>query len=79
MNILKKGRAFEKMCKEIEELTINVTKSATAKEQVNGIKKMAKVCRKFGAEPDAIAKELMEQYAISEDEAKAYAAEACKN
>lgn len=67
------------MCKEIEELTINVTKSATAKEQVNGIKKMAKACRDFGAGQDAIAKKLIELYAISEDEAKAYAAEACKN
>lgn len=83
MTTLKKGRAFEKMCKEIEELTTNVTKrvtaEATAKEQVNGIKKLAKACHKFGAKPDAIAKELMEQYAISEDEAKAYATEACKN
>lgn len=75
MNTLKKGRAFEKMCQEIEDLTAKVT----AKEQVNGIKKMAKACHKFGIEPDAIAKELMVQYAISEDEAKAYAAEACKN
>lgn len=63
------------MCQEIEDLTAKVT----AKEQVNGIKKMAKACHKFGAKPDAIAKELMEQYAISEAEAKAYAAEACKN
>lgn len=75
MTTLKKGRAFEKMCQEIEDLTAKVT----AKEQVNGIKKMAKACHKFGAKPDAIAKELMEQYAISEAEAKAYAAEACKN
>lgn len=75
MNTLKKGRAFEKMCQEIEKLTAEIT----AEEQVNGIKKLAKVCREFGAEQNAIAQKLMEQYAISEDEAKAYATEACKN
>lgn len=79
MNTLKKGRAFEKMCQEIEKLTAEVAAEVTAKEQVNGIKKMAKACRDFGAGQDAIAKKLIELYAISEDEAKAYAAEACKN
>lgn len=63
------------MCQEIEKLTAEIT----AEEQVNGIKKLAKVCREFGAEQNAIAQKLMEQYAISEDEAKAYATEACKN
>ncbi len=82
MNILKKGRAFETMCKEIEKLTAEVSAEVTAKvvadEQEKAIKKLAKVCREFGLEPDAISQKLMSEYAISETKAKAYAAEACK-
>jgi len=91
MKVLKKGRAFEKMCQEIEDLTAKVTAEVTtdvtkkvtaevtAKERNKAIKQMAKVCREFGAGPDATAKKLMEHYAISEADAKAYAAEAYKS
>lgn len=83
MNILKKGRTFETMCREIEKLTADVTAEVTAKvtaeEQKKAIKKLAKVCRDFGLGPDAISQKLMSEYAISETEAKAYATEACKD
>ena len=71
------------MCQEVEDLTakvaVEVTAEVTAKEREKAIKQMAKVCREFGAGPDATAKKLMEHYAISEADAKAYAAEAYKN
>lgn len=83
MNILKKGRTFETMCREIEKLTADVTAEVaakvTAEEQKKAIKKLAKVCRDFGLGPDAISQKLMSEYAISETEAKAYATEACKD
>lgn len=83
MNILKKGRIFETMCREIEKLTADVTAEVaakvTAEEQKKAIKKLAKVCRDFGLGPDAISQKLMSEYAISETEAKAYATEACKD
>lgn len=83
MNILKKGRTFETMCREIEKLTADVTAEVaakvTAEEQKRAIKKLAKVCRDFGLGPDAISQKLMSEYAISETEAKAYATEACKD
>lgn len=83
MNILKKGRTFEIMCREIEKLTADVTAEVaakvTAEEQKKAIKKLAKVCRDFGLGPDAISQKLMSEYAISETEAKAYATEACKD
>lgn len=83
MNILKKGRTFETMCREIEKLTADVTAEVaakvTAEEQKKAIKKLAKVCRDFGLGPDAIYQKLMSEYAISETEAKAYATEACKD
>lgn len=83
MNILKKGRTFETMCREIEKLTADVTAEVaakvTAEEQKKAIKKLAKVCRDFGLRPDAISQKLMSEYAISETEAKAYATEACKD
>jgi len=87
MNILKKGRTFETMCREIEKLTADVTAEVTAEvaakvtaeEQKKAIKKLAKVCRDFGLGLDAISQKLMSEYAISETEAKAYATEACKD
>lgn len=83
MNILKKRRTFETMCREIEKLTADVTAEVaakvTAEEQKKAIKKLAKVCRDFGLGPDAISQKLMSEYAISETEAKAYATEACKD
>lgn len=83
MNILKKGRTFETMCREIEKLTADVTAEVaakvTAEEQKKAIKKLAKVCRDFGLGPDAISQKLMSEYAIPETEAKAYATEACKD
>lgn len=83
MNILKKGRTFETMCREIEKLTADVTAEVaakvTAEEQKKAIKKLAKVCRDFGLGPDAISQKLMSEYAISETEGKAYATEACKD
>lgn len=83
MNILKKGRTFETMCREIEKLTADVTAEVaakvTAEEQKKAIKKLAKVCRDFGLGPDAISQKLMSEYAISETKAKAYATEACKD
>lgn len=87
MNILKKGRTFETMCREIEKLTADVTAEVTAEvaakvtaeEQKKAIKKLAKVCRDFGLGLDAISQKLMSEYAISETEAKAYAIEACKD
>ena len=83
MNILKKGRTFETMCREIEKLTADVTAEVaakvTAEEQKKAIKKLAKGCRDFGLGPDAISQKLMSEYAISETEAKAYATEACKD
>ena len=83
MNILKKGRTFETMCREIEKLTADVTAEVaakvTAEEQKKAIKKLAKVCRDFGLGPDAISQKIMSEYAISETEAKAYATEACKD
>lgn len=83
MNILKKGRTFETMCREIEKLTADVTAEVaakvTAEEQKKAIKKLAKVCRDFGLGPDAISQKLVSEYAISETEAKAYATEACKD
>lgn len=87
MNILKKGRTFETMCREIEKLTADVTAEVTAEvaakvtaeEHKKAIKKLAKVCRDFGLGLDAISQKLMSEYAISETEAKAYATEACKD
>jgi len=87
MNILKKRRTFETMCREIEKLTADVTAEVTAEvaakvtaeEQKKAIKKLAKVCRDFGLGLDAISQKLMSEYAISETEAKAYATEACKD
>lgn len=87
MNVLKKGRTFETMCREIEKLTADVTAEVTAEvaakvtaeEQKKAIKKLAKVCRDFGLGLDAISQKLMSEYAISETEAKAYATEACKD
>ena len=87
MNILKKGRTFETMCREIEKLTADVTAEVTAEvaakvtaeEQKKAIKKLAKVCRDFGLGLDAISQKLMSEYAISETEARAYATEACKD
>ena len=47
------------MCREIEKLTADVTAEVaakvTAEEQKKAIKKLAKVCREFGLEPDTIA------------------------
>lgn len=83
MNILKKWRTFETICREIEKLTADVTAKVaakvTAEEQKKAIKKLAKVCREFGLEHDTIAQKLMSEYAITEDEAEAYAAEACNH
>lgn len=75
MTTLKKGRAFEKMCQEIEKLTAEIT----AKEQKKAIKQVAEAYCDAGMESEVTIKKLINKYGISEDEAKAYVAEAYKN
>lgn len=71
MNILKKGKAFETMCKEIEKLTAEVT----AEQRVLAAEAMLAL----GADENAIVKVIAEKFQVSEDEAKATVTKANKN
>lgn len=71
MNILKKGKAFETMCKEIEKLTAEVT----AEQRVLAAEAMLAL----GADENAIVKVIAEKFQVSEDEAKATVTKAHKN
>lgn len=79
MDTLKNSVVFETMCREANKLVTEIAAEAVADEQEKAIRKLAKVCREFGLEPNAIAQKLMSEYAITEDEAEAYAAEACNH
>ncbi len=71
MNTLKKGKAFEAMCKEIEKLTAEVT----AEQRVLAAEAMLAL----GADENAIVKVIAEKFQVSEDEAKATVTKAYKN
>ena len=71
MNTLKKGKAFEAMCKEIEKLMAEVT----AEQRVLAAEAMLAL----GADENAIVKVITEKFQVSEDEAKATVTKAHKN
>lgn len=71
MNILKKGKGFETMCKEIEKLTAEVT----AEQRVLAAEAMLAL----GADENAIVKVIAEKFQVSEDEVKATVTKAHKN
>ena len=71
MNTLKKGKAFEAMCKEIEKLMAEVT----AEQRVLAAEAMLAL----GADESAIVKVIAEKFQESEDEAKATVTKAHKN
>ena len=71
MNTLKKGRSFEKMCKEIEELTANIT----SEQRIIAAEAVLAV----SADEKTAIKVIAEKFGVSEEEAQKIVAKARKN